>query len=87
MKFYDETRPVYLETDASRIGLGTILLQRRDGMTYPNDTTLGNTILRPIAFASKRQTSVEQRHSSIQREMLGIFHGLKKFTIIALLGR
>ena len=27
MKLYDETKPLYLETDASRIGLGITLLQ------------------------------------------------------------
>ena len=27
MKFFDDTKPLYLETDASRIGLGVALLQ------------------------------------------------------------
>ena len=27
MKFYNDTKPVYLETDASRVGLGAALLQ------------------------------------------------------------
>ena len=30
MKLYDETKPLYLETDASRIGLGATVLQTRD---------------------------------------------------------
>ena len=29
MKFYNENRPLYLETDASRIGFGAMLLQMR----------------------------------------------------------
>ena len=33
MKFYDETKPLYLETEASEIGLGATLLQTRDGIT------------------------------------------------------
>ena len=33
MKFYGETKPLYLETDASTIGLSAALLQTRDGMT------------------------------------------------------
>ena len=37
MKFCDETKPLYLETDASGIGCGTTLLQTRDGMTCPRD--------------------------------------------------
>ena len=35
MKFYDETKPLYLKTDTSGIGLGTALLQTRDGKTCP----------------------------------------------------
>ena len=53
MKFYNETKPLYLETDASGIGLGTTLLQTRDDTTCLKDIGLDNTILRPITFASK----------------------------------
>ena len=35
MKFYDVTGPVYLETDASGVGLGAGLLHIRDGMNGP----------------------------------------------------
>ena len=59
MKFYDETKPLYLETNASGIGLGTTLLQTRDGETCPRDIAPDNTILRPITFASKGLTSTE----------------------------
>ena len=45
MKFYDETKPLYLETNASGIGLGAALLQTRDGMTCQKDSTPNNTIL------------------------------------------
>ena len=59
MKFYDETKPLYLETDASGVGISAALLQTRDEMTHPRDTAPDNTILRPTAFASKRLTSAE----------------------------
>ena len=36
-----------------------------------------NTILHPIAFASKSLTGAEHRY--IEREVLGVLHGLKKF--------
>ena len=79
MKFYDETKALYIENDASGIGFGTTLLQTRDGMTCPKDTVPDNTILRPIIFASKSLTSAEQRYSNIKREALGIRHGIEKF--------
>ena len=53
MKFYYETTHLYLEMDAFGIGLGTSLLQTRDGTICPEDIAPDNTILRPIAFASK----------------------------------
>ena len=59
MKFYNETKPLYLEMDASRIWLGATLLEMKDGITCPKDITPDNTILRPIMFASKILTSAE----------------------------
>ena len=79
MKFYDDTKPLYLETDASGIGLGAALLQLRDNMNCPKDTAPDNTILCPIAFASKSLTEAEQRYSNIECKALGILHGLAKF--------
>ena len=87
MNFYDETKPLYVKTDSSGIGLGSALFQTRDGMTCPKDTAPDNTILRPIMFASKSLSSAEQRNNNIEREAFGILHGLKNFTIITLLGR
>ena len=45
MKFYDDTRLLYLETDASRIGLGAAPLQLRDNMVCQKGTVPDNTIL------------------------------------------
>ena len=77
IKFYDENKPLYLETDASGIGLGTALLQSRDGIACPKDNAPNNTILGPL-HSSKSLTSAEHRYSNIERDMLGILHGLEK---------
>ena len=79
MKFYDKTKPLYLETDAPGVELGVSLLQTRNCTSCPRDTAPENNILRPIAFASKSLSSTEKRYSNIEREALGILHGLEKF--------
>ena len=35
MKLYDETKPLFLENDASDVGLETGLLQTREGKSCP----------------------------------------------------
>ena len=52
MKFYDDTKPLYLETDASRVGLVAALLQMHKGTACQKDVVSDNSILHPIAFAS-----------------------------------
>ena len=79
LTFYDDTKPLYLETDYSGVGLGAALLQMWEGTTCQKDTVPDNTILHPIAFASKSLTGAEHRYSNIEREALGIMHGLEKF--------
>ena len=78
MKSCNETKPLYLQSYASRIGFSAALFQTRDGMTCPKDSTPDNTILCPIAFANKSLISAEHRYSNIEREVLGILHDLKK---------
>ena len=79
MKFYNDTKPLYLETDASGIGLGVALLQMHEGTACQKDVAPDNTNLCLIAFASKSLTGAGHRYSNIEREALGIIHGLKKF--------
>ena len=79
MKFYDNTRLLYVEIDASSVSLGAALLQLRDNTNCPKDTAPDNTSLCPIAFASKSLTGAEERYSNIKYEALGILHGLEKF--------
>ena len=79
MKFFDTARPLYLETDESKIGLGVVLLQVRDSMNCGHDEILDNTVLQPIAFPSKGLSSVEQCYSNIECQVSRTQHWLKKF--------
>ena len=79
MKFYDETKPVYMETDASGVGLGATLLQTRSNTSCQRDEAPDNRILRPTAFSTKSITLAKKRCSNIEREALSVLYGLEKF--------
>ena len=59
IKFYDASRSLYLETDASGVSLGARLLQVRDGMNCEHDKLPDNANLCPFAFASKCLSSAK----------------------------
>ena len=79
MKFYDDTKTLYLETDASGEGLGAALLQLCDNTARQRDVVPDNASLRPVTFTSKSLTGAACRYSNIEQEMLGILHRLEKF--------
>ncbi len=66
--YYDPSKPVLLQVDASEKGLGGALMQ-------PNTT--GD--YQPVAFTSCSLTETEQRYSQIEKECLAICNGLNKF--------
>ena len=79
MEIYDDSKHLYLETDAFTVVLGAAHLQTWEGTTCQKDTVPDNIMLHPIAFASKSLASTECRYSNIERETLGILHRLKTF--------
>ena len=66
MKFYDKTKPHYLETDASGVILGAALPQICNNKACQKGMAPDNTILCPTAFASKCLTGAEWRYSNIK---------------------
>ena len=66
MKFYDDTKPLYLEPDASGVSLGVALLQLHDNTACQKGMAPDNTNLCQIAFASKSLTGAEWRYSNIE---------------------
>ena len=63
LRYYDQTKPVTLQCDASLKGLGACIIQ--DGQ--------------PIAFVSKSLMDTETHYANIKRELLAIIYGCEKF--------
>jgi hypothetical protein len=63
LSYYDRSKAVVLQVDASSKGLGAVLLQEN----------------KPIAFASKALTPAESRYANIERELLAVVYGCEKF--------
>ncbi|XP_072384499.1 uncharacterized protein [Diabrotica undecimpunctata] len=63
LTFFDPSKEIEIETDASKDGLGACLLQGGH----------------PVAFASRSLSTTEQKYAQIEKEMLGIVFVLKKF--------
>ena len=63
LKYYEPSKPLVLQCDASEKGLGASLLQ--DG--------------NPIAYASRALTSTETNYAQIEKELLAIVFGVERF--------
>lgn len=80
LQYYRPEKKLYIESDASKIGLGAALLQIDPKIQMDYDMEIPPTeCLRPIAYGSKSLTTTEQNYSNIEREALGILHALQKF--------
>ena len=82
LRYYNPNLAVFIESDASKVGLGAALLQT-EKPCYENDITddtlLESFQLKPVAYASKSLTTAEQNYSNIEHEALGLLHSLEKF--------
>jgi hypothetical protein len=74
LKLPDLSRTFLVQTDASSVGIGGVLLQEHCG------------VLHPVCFVSRKLLSREERYSTIERECLAIVWTLSKLSRF-LLGR
>ena len=63
LRYFDPSKAVTLQCDASESGLGAVILQEGQ----------------PIAFSSRALTSTEINYAQIEKELLSIVHGLTRF--------
>ena len=63
LRYYDPKLPVGLQVDASKSGLGAVLIQ---------DSA-------PIAYASRALTETEGRYAQIEKELLAVVFGCERF--------
>ena len=66
LKFYDPDREIKISSDASKSGLGAVLLQKHEGWM-------------PVAYASRVMTTAETRYAQIEKEMLAITFARERF--------
>ena len=70
--FFNEDEEIWLYTDASPVGLGAVLVQ-------VGENERGESIKRPVAFASKALSTTEAKYPQTQREALAVVWGVEKF--------
>ena len=68
LRYYDQTKPVTVQADASQRELGFCLIQEGQ----------------PIAFASKSLTNTETRYANIEHEVLAIVFACRRFNTYVL---
>ena len=66
----DPSQPYIIRTDASRVGIGAVLLQQQPLDFNDKTSTL---ILKPVAFASRSLRKAEKKYSAFELEALAIW--------------
>ena len=67
LQFYDPSLPTKISTDASKDGLGAVLLQ------------LHGEMWKPVSFASRALLDAEKNYAQIEKELLSIVYGCQRF--------
>ena len=89
LQFYDSSKPLYIEVDTSKKGIGVVMLQEDTIVINHNsnhdsncDSKSGSEIptnLRPISHASKTLSTTESNYYNIECELLGVLFAVTHF--------
>ena len=63
LRYFDTRLPVTIQCDASSVGLGAVLMQQGQ----------------PITYASRALSSAEQQYAQIEKELLAVLFAMEKF--------
>ena len=78
LKYFDSNLPIYIETDASKKGIGVMMSQRDNSVENSSHTEVPNN-LRPVFYASKTLMMTESNYSNIEHEMFGVVFSVLHF--------
>ena len=79
LQFYDTNKPLYIEVDTSKKGIGAVMLQ--GDSIVPNMAKSDEIPMnpRPISYASKTLSSTKSNYSNIEHELLGLLFAITHF--------
>ena len=72
LKILDLSKVMYVQTDASDVGLGAALMQEHDG------------VLHPVRFLSRKLKGAEKNYSTIEKECLAVVWAVEKLKSFSL---
>ena len=78
LQFYDYRKPLHIEVDTSKKGIGVAMLQEDCIVQNTSRCDIPNN-LRPISYASKTLSSTESNYSNIECELLGVLFATTQF--------
>ena len=78
LKYFDSSLPIYIETDASKKGIGVVMLQPDNSVKNTSCTEVPNN-LRPVFYASKTLMTTLSNYSNIECEMLEVIFSVLHF--------
>ena len=78
LNFYDSNKPLYIEVDTSKKGIGAIMLQEDSIVKNTSKCYIRNNLC-PISYASKTLSSTESNYSNIECELLCVLFAITPF--------